>query len=544
MSDAAVVCANVSFAWPDDTPVFHDLSFTLPAGRTGLVAPNGSGKSTLLKLIAGELQPSKGSFTVTGKLGHLRQSLPLTAGLTVAEVLGVADIVRAIDAVESGDVDERHFTAIGDDWDIEERTRAQLDRLGLGHLALDRSLGTLSGGQIVSLGLAAQLLGRPDVLLLDEPTNNLDTEARHKLYDVLADFNGCLLLVSHDRALLDRMSHIAELSSGELRFYGGNFTAYEEAVRAEQEVAEKNIRNAEQELKREKRELQQARERADRRASNAARNLKSAGLPRIFAGTMKRGAQESAGRAGQVHADRVGEAKARLDEAGRALREEQRLSLDLPDTQVPAGRNLFLGEGMQVRHGARAVFADDGVDLSVRGPERIALTGPNGAGKSTLLRLVTGDLAPDDGRITRNDGRTAYLSQRLDLLDLDRTVAENFAAFAPERPEAERMNLLARFLFRGARAHLPVGVLSGGERLRATLACVLCAEPAPQLLLLDEPTNNLDLVSAGQLESALNSYRGAFVVVSHDERFLAAIGVDRWLRLADGALRETGAPVV
>ncbi|MFJ6076284.1 ribosomal protection-like ABC-F family protein [Streptomyces sp. NPDC093065] len=544
MSDASIVCSNLSFAWPDDTPVFHDLSFTVNSGRTGLVAPNGSGKSTLLKLIAGELAPATGSVSVGGTLGYLPQSLPLTRDLTVAEVLGIAEVIRALDAVESGDVDEKHFGTIGDDWDIEERTRAQLDRLGLTDLTLDRSLNTLSGGQVVSLGLAAQLLKRPDVLLLDEPTNNLDLEARHKLYDVLGDFGGCLLLVSHDRALLDRMDRIAELGSSELKLYGGNFTEYEEAVQAEQEVAEKNVRNAEQELKREKRELQQARERADRRASNAAKNLKNAGLPRIFAGNMKRGAQESAGRAGQMHASRVSEAKARLDEAGRALRDEQRISLDLPETNVPAGRNLFVGEQLQVRHGDRPVFAGQGVELSVRGPERIALTGPNGAGKTTLLRLVTGDLEPEAGEIKRADGRIAYLSQRLDLLDVDRTVLENFTAFAPQRPEAERMNLLARFLFRGARAHLPVRVLSGGERLRATLACILCAEPAPQLLLLDEPTNNLDLVSAGQLESALNSYQGAFVVVSHDERFLTEIGVNRWLRLADGTLKETGAPAV
>ncbi|WP_052852627.1 ABC-F family ATP-binding cassette domain-containing protein [Streptomyces avicenniae] len=542
MSGSSVICSTLSFSWPDDTPVFQDLSFTVGPGRTGLVAPNGAGKSTLLRLIAGELRPSAGSVSVDGTLGYLPQTLPLTADLTVAEVLGIAAVVSALNAVESGDVREEHFTTIGDDWDIEERTRAQLDRLGLAGIAFDRALGTLSGGQAVSLGLAAQLLKRPDVLLLDEPTNNLDIDARHRLHDVLTDWHGSLLLVSHDRALLDRMERIAELDGGELRLYGGNFTEYEESVRAEQEVAEKNVRNAEQELKREKREMQQARERAERRASNAARNLKSAGLPRIFAGNMKRGAQESAGRAGQTHASRVGEAKARLDEAERSLRDDQRLTLDLPETDVPAGRTLFLGEELQAARGGRDQFAAGGVDLTVRGPERIALTGPNGAGKTTLLRLVEGGLAPDGGRIRRADGRVAYLSQRLDLLDLDRTVAENFTAAAPHRPEAERMNLLARFLFRGQRAHLRAGALSGGERLRATLACVLCAEPAPQLLLLDEPTNNLDLVGVGQLEGALTSYRGAFVVVSHDERFLARIGVDRWLRLDGGRLTETGAP--
>jgi ATPase subunit of ABC transporter with duplicated ATPase domains len=383
---------------------------------------------------------------------------------------------------------------------------------------------------VVSLGLAAQLLKRPDVLLLDEPTNNLDADARRKLYDALDDFTGCLLLVSHDRVLLDRMDRIAELHRGEIRFYGGNFTAYEEAVGEAQRVAESNLRTAEQLLKREKRQRQQARERAARRSATAARNVKDAGLPKIVAGALKRSAQESAGRADDVHAARVADAKTRLDDAERALRDDDVIVLELPATHVPAGRTLFAAEGLSVD----GLLSD--IDLTVRGPERIALTGPNGAGKSTLLRIITGQLKPDEGVIHRFDGRIAYLSQRLDVLDDQRTVAESLAAAAPSLSQTRRMHLLARFLFSGSRIHLPIRALSGGERLRATLACVLYAEPAPQLLLLDEPTNNLDLVSVGQLESALNAYEGAFIVVSHDERFLAEIGIGRRLRLVDRQL--------
>ncbi|WP_232665550.1 ABC-F family ATP-binding cassette domain-containing protein [Pseudonocardia sp. TRM90224] len=539
MSDTFITCTDLSFSWPDDTPVFQELSFTVGAGRTGLVAPNGAGKSTLLKLIAGEYRPSAGSVSVAGVLGHLPQSLPFLGELTVAEVLGIAPVIAAIDAVESGDASEEHFAIIGNDWDVEERTRAELDRLGLTGLELDRRLSTLSGGQVVSIGLAAQLLKRPDVLLLDEPTNNLDLDARRALYGVLEEWTGCLLLVSHDRALLDRMDRIAELDRGELRFFGGNFTEYTDALRAARAVAEKNVRNAEQDVKREKREMQQARERAARRAGTAARNIKSAGLPKIVAGKLKRDAQQSAGKADGVHSARVGDAKARLDEASRAVRDEQSIALELPETNVPAGRTVFLGEGIVVRD----LFAGDGVDLVIRGPERIALTGANGTGKSTLLRVVNGELIPERGTVTSADGRVAYLSQRLDLLDLDSTVLESLTAAAPAMPQSRRMNVLARFLFKGQRIHLPIRALSGGERLRATLACVLYAEPAPHLLLLDEPTNNLDLVSVGQLESALAAYEGAFVVVSHDERFLAEIKIDRWLRLERGRLLAGGPPV-
>ncbi|ALG07024.1 ABC-F family ATP-binding cassette domain-containing protein [Kibdelosporangium phytohabitans] len=531
-----IVCSALSFSWPDDTPVFQDLTFSVGVGRTGLVAPNGAGKSTLLKLMAGVYEPLSGSVTTEGVVGYLPQTLPLAGEPTVAEVLEIAPVVRALRAIEAGDAGEEHFTTIGNDWDIEERARVELGRLGLPDVTLDRTIGTLSGGQIVSLGLAAQLLKQPDVLLLDEPTNNLDRAARRRLHDVLGEWRGCLLLVSHDRALLDRMDRIAELGHGEIRFHGGNFSDYEAARQAAREVAEKNLRNAEQDLKREKRELQQARERSARRAATGART--NTDIPRIIKGGLQRRAQESAGKADTMHSQRLDAAKAKVDEADRALREDQTIALSLPDTDVPAGRTVFNGQRMQVR----SLFSGEGVDLSIRGPERIALLGANGVGKSTLLRLVAGLLTPDSGLMTRADGRVAFLSQKLDLLDLERSTMDNLRSAAPHLPLSEMMHLLARFLFRGERANLPVGALSGGERLRATLLCVLRAEPAPQLLLLDEPTNNLDLVSVEQLTSALNAYRGAFVVVSHDDRFLADIGVRRWLYLADGKLTESGPP--
>ena len=310
------------------------------------------------------------------------------------------------------------------------------------------------------------------MLLLDEPTNNLDIDARHRLYDALDDFTGCLLLVSHDRVLLDRMDRIAELHRGEMLFYGGNFTMYEQAVGDAQKVAESNIRNAEQQLKREKREMQQARERAARRSSTAVRDLKDAGLPKIspVRGSAVRRSPRPY-RRGQRREGR--EAKARLDAAENALRDA------MPSFRPACHQCARRAHGdarrrVTARRGGRTLFSD--VDLSLRGPERVALTGPNGTGKSTLLRIIGGELAPDAGSVARADGRVAYLSQRLDLLSPEVTVAESLAAYAPGLSETRRMHLLARFLFRGSRIHLPVTALSGGERLRAMLACVLYAD--------------------------------------------------------------------
>jgi len=545
MSEVFVRAQRLCFSWPDGTPVFDALSLNLGPVRTGLVAPNGAGKSTLLRLLAGVLTPQSGTVAVGGRLAYLPQHLPLSADTTVAEVLGVSRTLDALSAIAGGAVDPALFEQVGEDWDLQERLGAGLARVGLDGLAMQRRLDSLSGGEVMALGLAAQLLRRPDVLLLDEPSNNLDRRGRQRLMAVLDDWRGCLVVASHDRGLLEHVDQVAELEPSTLGLHGGGFAHYRDAVDAEQAAAEQDVRQLRRAVAREKQQRQAARERAERRAGNARRTLPDAGIPRIAAGTLKRAAQVSAGRADDVHASRVEAARAQMREAASRLREAPDLDLSLPATRPGAGQVLFHGRGLQVVRDGRTLYAAAGLDLDIRGPQRIALTGGNGCGKSTLLRIIAGLEADATGEVRRHTGRTALLSQRLDLLDPARSVAANFVDFTPDTSPTQRANLLARWLFRGARQQLPVGALSGGERLRAVLACVLHAQPAPQLLLLDEPTNNLDLATTAELEAALRAYQGALVVVSHDADFLAAVEPYRRLALVDGRLQEragTGTP--
>ncbi|WP_250447053.1 ABC-F family ATP-binding cassette domain-containing protein [Lysobacter enzymogenes] len=538
MAERFVRITALCFSWPDGSPVFTDLSLLLGPGRTGLVAPNGAGKSTLLRLIAGELQPTSGRIEVRGALAYLPQQATLPGAACVADALGVSARLRALDAIAAGACDPALFDAVGEDWDLAERSAAALARMGLDGLPLQRRLDRLSGGERTALQLAARLLQRPDVLLLDEPSNHLDRAARERLYRLIDDWPGCLIAASHDRALLERMDRIGELAPDALRVHGGGYSFYRHAAQTERAAAEQDLRQLRQQAKREQRERQQSHERAQRRAGRAQRAAPDAGLPRIVAGNRARAAQVSAAKAAAVHAARSDAARARASEAAQALRDAPELDLELPDTHVPGGRMLLRARGLQARHDGVDAFAPPGLDLDIRGPERIVLAGANGAGKSTLLRLLGGERAADAGELQHGEGRIAYLPQGLDLLDPARSAADHLRAVAPRLDDTARANLLARWLLRGARAQLPLAALSGGERLRAVLACVLHAEPAPQLLLLDEPSNHLDLDALGELERALRAYRGALVAVSHDEAFIAALAPTRRLELVDGRLRE------
>jgi ATPase subunit of ABC transporter with duplicated ATPase domains len=566
----SVVLNDLSFSFPNGSVPLSRLNASFGPGRTGLIGANGSGKSTLLRLIAGRLRPSSGSLTAAGEVGYLPQDLTLDVGATVASLLGIAPARAALRAVEAGSVDPAVFDAVGNDWDVEERAREWLDRLGLAHVGLDDPVGRLSGGETVLTALSALLLRRPAVLLLDEPTNNLDLDARQRLYAAVAAWPGVMLIVSHDRALLSMTDQVAELSGGELHLYGGNLEAYESMLATEQSAALRLVTSAAADVRRERRDLIETQVKQAKRDRQGRALAASGSLPRLAAGGRKRAAQVSAGKSRDVALARIAGARARLAEAEEAVREDREIRISLPGTAVPAGRTVLTATGLDRawapwhedepgagghtagehgtgehgtgEHGAGEPGAPGRLaELIVRGPERVALTGPNGAGKTTLLRALAGSGDELGGVTVRRNAAAGYLPQRLDILDDGLTVVENVRAVAPRATVNEVRAGLARFLFRGSRADQPAGTLSGGERFRAVLAALLLADPPPQLLLLDEPTNNLDLASARQLSQALSCFQGALLVVSHDLPFLRSAGITRWLHLdRSGRLSDTG----
>lgn len=522
---AFLILDSISVNTPDGRPLFDGLTLAVGCERTGLVGRNGSGKSTLLRVIEGEIEPASGSIHRAGSIGTLAQWVD--DRLTIAQALGVADDLARLRRLERGEgsLDDASVA----DWTLEARLQTALTETGLPALPLDRPIASLSGGERTRVALARLLIEAPDLLLLDEPTNNLDAGGRQAVAQLLERWQGGVLLASHDRALLERVDRIVELTPVGIRIFGGAWPTFAAARDAARRRAEAELDRASDALRNAERAVQRAHERKARRDRAGRAYHASGSQASILLDAQKQRAENSGARESRIADRLIGDRTQALEEARAKVEILTPLSIELPRTNLPDSRDLVVISDVVMSFADRLLFGP--LSFEVRGPERIAFRGANGSGKTTLFRLIMGEEKPASGDIHRLTDRVAMLDQHADLLDPAATILDNLRRLNPELTANEAHAALARFAFRNRAALQIAGTLSGGERLRAAMACVFAQPQPPWLLLLDEPTNHLDLAAIEQLESALSEFDGALLVISHDQAFLRAIGIRREILL-------------
>ncbi len=522
----SITLSRLTATTPDGRPLLSDLDLSFDGGRTALVGRNGVGKTTLIEIIAGTRLPQAGTVSCTGTIGVLRQRVQVAPRETLADLMGVAEALALLRRAEEGRATADELASA--DWTIEARIASALRRVGL-EAEPSTLLSALSGGQRTRAALCALILAEPDFILLDEPTNNLDRAGRASMIDLLSTWRTGAIVVSHDRELLDTMDAIVEMTSLGVTRYGGNWSHYRERKTLELVAARHDLADAERRVAEVARATQATAERKARRDGAGQRKRAKGDMPRILAGARQNRAEATSGNDARLAERRRKQAVEDAAAARQRIEILQPLSIMVPPTGLSAGRTVLRFDSVSAGYGTNPAILD-GLSFTLTGPERVAITGPNGSGKTTLLGLVTGRLVPRSGSV-RVDTDFALLDQQVSLLATSLSIRDNFLRLNPGADENACRAALARFMFRADAALQPVSTLSGGQTLRAGLACVLGGTRPPPLLILDEPTNHLDIEAIEAVESGLRAFDGALLVVSHDEPFLAAIGVTRRLDL-------------
>ncbi|MEZ5840527.1 MAG: ABC-F family ATP-binding cassette domain-containing protein [Hyphomicrobiales bacterium] len=528
---APVSLSSLCWSTPDGTRLFNNLDIAFGPGRTGLVGRNGTGKTTLLRLIAGELSPMAGEVRIAGTLALLRQTPLVRPGETIADLFGAGSALALLRRVEAGRAGAEDLPDA--DWTLPHRIGAALRQCGL-ETEPETLLGALSGGQRARAHLAAQLFMSPDVLLLDEPSNNLDDAGRRLVATIVRNWTGTVIIASHDRTLLAEVDAVVELTRLGATRYGGNYAHYRERKEQDLAAARHDLADAEKADAEAARRAREAAERKARRDSRGKKARAKGDQPKILMDAARERAEASGGANVRLRGERRAATGLAVAAARTRLEVLQPLRMTLPECGLPQGRTILSLDAVSAGYVAGQPLIRN-LSLTIAGPRRIAIRGANGSGKTTLMRLIAGAIAPFSGTVERV-GPVAYLDQDVGFLDADGTLLENFGKAGRRSGDREAHAVLARFGFRAGEAKRLAGGLSGGERLRAGLACVLGKTPTPSLLMLDEPTNHLDLDSIEMLEAALAGYDGALLVVSHDETFLDALRLDGTIDLPDGRL--------
>lgn len=445
---------------------------------------------------------------------------------SIADALGIAASISRIARVLSGKGDGDDFDQV--DWTLENRVAAALIQVHLAELPLDRLIRSLSGGERVRIGLARLLLEQPDMLLLDEPTNNLDSAGRDVIAALVTDWRGGLMVASHDRVLLEMMDRIVELNPLQVSIVGGGWSAFVEARDADRERRAAEVARAKVSLKRTKQVAQERREAQGKRDKAGKAFAASGSQAKVLLGKKAERAENSSGRTKAEGERMITDAAERASTARANIEVIAPLTIALPATGIPSSARIADVKDACISLGTRNFGP---WNMTIVGPERIAVEGPNGAGKTTFLKLVSGQLEASSGTVDCQKNRIAVLDQHVGILDWSASVLNNVSRLNANLDKEQLHAACAHFAFRNRDADQIVGTLSGGERMRAGLAAIFASLTPPWLLILDEPTNHLDIESAEILETALQGFDGALLIVSHDRTFLKNVGVDRTIKI-------------
>jgi len=553
---------QISYIHPDKEVLFSDLNFAISKGqKLGLVGNNGCGKSTLLQIIAGQLSPSSGVIVRPDDLYYIPQHFGQYDSLTIAQALQIDSKRQALHAILAGDASTENFTLLDDDWNIEERSIAALDSWGIGH-PLSYPLHLLSGGEKTRVFLAGMNIHTPSVILMDEPTNHLDSSGRQRLYDWVEKWRSTLLAVSHDRTLLNLLPEICELEKHQITYYGGNYEFYKEQKALMQEALQQRIDEKEKALRAARKVARETAERRDKQNVRGEKANIKKGIPRIVLNALQGKSEKSTSKLNGVHQEKAEKLTDERNQLRGSLSPTAALKTDFNSSSLHNGKTLVTAKNINFGYYPNQNDNDSQnendnpsenntfdssnssklptqllwqtpISFQLKSGDRLRIEGTNGSGKTTLLKIITGQLEPQEGTLTRADFSYVYLNQEYSIIDDRNSILEQAYAFNSRNlPEHEIKIILNRYLFPAPEWDKSCRKLSGGEKMRLAFCCLMISNNTPDMFILDEPTNNLDIQSIEIITNTIKKYTGTVIAISHDNYFIREIGVDQHIALS------------
>lgn len=560
---------QISYIHPDKEILFSDLNFAISKGqKLGLVGNNGCGKSTLLQIIAGQLSPSSGVIVRPDDLYYIPQHFGQYDSLTIAQALRIERKQQALHAILSGDASNENFVVLDDDWNIEERSIASLDLWGLGQFTLSDPMNLLSGGEKTRVFLAGMDIHHPPVILMDEPTNHLDSSGRQRLYDWVEKCRSTLLVVSHDRTLLNLLPEICELEKHQINYYGGNYEFYKEQKTLMQEALQQRIEEKEKALRIAHKVARETAERRDKQNVRGEKNHIKKGVPRIVLNALQGKSEKSTSKLNSTHQEKAEKLTDERNQLRSSLSPTATLKTDFNSSSLHTGKILVTAKEVNfgyhpnsinshIQMNNEANLADTGnhpspdsndiqdnsdfkqqlwqtpISFQLKSRDRLRIEGANGSGKTTLLKLITGQLRPQEGNLMRMEFTYVYLNQEYSIIDNRNSILEQAYAFNNRNlPEHEIKTILNRYLFPASEWDKSCRKLSGGEKMRLAFCCLMISNNTPDMFILDEPTNNLDIQSIEIITATIKNYTGTVIVISHDDYFIQEIGIEQRILLS------------